>query len=314
MKAFVLGAGLGTRLRPLTDWLPKPMVPVFHRPLITYAFDHLRTAGANEFVVNTHHCPEAYVRYFQEGSYKNTSITFRHEPVLLETGGGIRNIADLVGDASFLVYNGDILCDLPLEPLIAQHQTNQCEVTLLLMRHGPGLHIGWDPERKQIVDIRDKLGFHAQIRLQFTGVYIVSPEFLNRFEPGSVVSVIPAFLELIREKKLGGCLVDGAWWDLGHPASYLEVHEKLARSGFPIHAPENPDRWNAIHSEAVIGRDVRLGPGACIGPGAEVGDGAFLQNCVVWPGATIAPNSRITDEIVRPDPDSFYRCYHSSND
>src|SRR5260221_425111 len=120
-KAFVLGAGLGTRLRPLTDQLPKPLIPVFHKPLICYAFDHLLASGVREFIVNTHHLPEKYADAFPDSIYKGTPVTFRHEPVLLETAGGIANIADLVRDESFLVYNGDILTDLPLAPLINEH-------------------------------------------------------------------------------------------------------------------------------------------------------------------------------------------------
>ncbi|HYF36671.1 MAG TPA: sugar phosphate nucleotidyltransferase, partial [Prosthecobacter sp.] len=109
-KAFVLGAGLGERLRPLTDQLPKPLIPVFHRPLITYAFDHLIAAGVEELVVNTHHLPEAYAHEFPNRRYRGLPIHFRHEaPVRLETAGGIANVQDLLGDEPFIVYNGDIL-------------------------------------------------------------------------------------------------------------------------------------------------------------------------------------------------------------
>ncbi len=145
-KAFVLGAGLGTRLRPLTDQLPKPLIPVLHRPLITYAFDHLLGAGVKEFIVNTHHLPEKYAETFPDGRYRNAPITFRHEPILLETAGGIANIADLVEDGPFLVYNGDILTTLPLEPLLEEHARGENLVTLVLRSTGPALHIAWDDE------------------------------------------------------------------------------------------------------------------------------------------------------------------------
>ena len=83
-KAFVLAAGLGTRLRPLTDQLPKPLIPVGHKPLITFAFDHLiADAGIEEFIVNTHHLPEAFPAAFPEGIYRSRPVTFRREPVLL---------------------------------------------------------------------------------------------------------------------------------------------------------------------------------------------------------------------------------------
>jgi len=123
-KAFVLGAGLGTRLRPLTERLPKPLVPVWNRPLITYAFDHIISdLGIQDFMVNTHHCPSAYDDAFPDGKYGDASLSFRHEPVLLDTAGGIDNIRDWLGkEEPFLVYNGDILTNLPLQKAWESHQ------------------------------------------------------------------------------------------------------------------------------------------------------------------------------------------------
>ena len=94
------------------------IIPIHQKPLITYAFDHLLHSGFTEFIVNTHHRAEAYSDTFPDGNYRGAPITFRHEPDLLETGGGIANISDLVAGDSFMVYNGDILTDLPLEPAI----------------------------------------------------------------------------------------------------------------------------------------------------------------------------------------------------
>ena len=90
-QAFVLAAGLGTRLRPLTDDLPKPLIPVGLKPLITFAFDHLiADLGVEEFIVNTHHCPEAYGEAFPTAEYRGRTLRFRHEPVLLDSAGGIK--------------------------------------------------------------------------------------------------------------------------------------------------------------------------------------------------------------------------------
>src|SRR6058998_3783300 len=95
-QAFVLGAGLGTRLRPLTEDLPKPLVPIFHKPLITFALDHLIDIGIQNFFINTHRLPETFAKAFPENSYSGTPLTLVNEPVLLETGGGIKNLeADL---------------------------------------------------------------------------------------------------------------------------------------------------------------------------------------------------------------------------
>ena len=159
MKAFVLGAGLGTRLQPLTEWLPKPMIPVYHRPLITYAFDHvIKEAGVSGLVVNTHHCAESYADTFPSGHYDGVPLSFRHEPILLETAGGIANVADLLGEDRFLVYNGDILSDIALEPMIECHERDGNEVTLLVRSEGPGLHIGLQEGSGAVQDIRGRVG------------------------------------------------------------------------------------------------------------------------------------------------------------
>src|SRR5512143_2858304 len=106
--AFILGAGLGTRLRPLTERCPKPLLEVGRRPIVTYAMDHLLTAGVDRLIVNTHHCPEAYPETFPDSQWRGIPIMFRYEPTLLDTAGGLKNIEDLLDeDGAIFCYNGD---------------------------------------------------------------------------------------------------------------------------------------------------------------------------------------------------------------
>jgi mannose-1-phosphate guanylyltransferase len=120
--AFILGAGLGMRLRPLTRNCPKPLLPICCRPLITFAMDHCLSIGVERFIVNTHHCAAAYDAAFPDGNWRRAPILFRHEPVLLDTAGGLKNIEELLEeDETILVYNGDILSDLPLSRLLTAH-------------------------------------------------------------------------------------------------------------------------------------------------------------------------------------------------
>src|SRR5437868_10672475 len=120
-RAFVLAAGLGQRLRPLTDHLPKPLVPIFQKPLITFALDHLIDCGVESFVINTHRLPELFAAFFASGSYGRRPIKVLHEPELLETGGGIKNAQPFLGATPFITYSGDILSDVDLRPLIDEH-------------------------------------------------------------------------------------------------------------------------------------------------------------------------------------------------
>src|SRR5260370_42399864 len=113
-QAFVLGAGLGTRLRPLTDDLPKPLVPIFQKPLITFALDHLIDIGIESFVINTHRLPEQFANAFADGTYRDRPVRLVHEPELLGPGGGIKNIRPHLNTAPFIDYNGDALTDVAL--------------------------------------------------------------------------------------------------------------------------------------------------------------------------------------------------------
>ena len=213
--AFILGAGLGTRLRPLTENCPKPLLPVGGRPLITYAMDHCLSIGVERFIVNTHHCAEAYEKAFPGGNWRGAPILFRHEPVLLDTAGGLKNIEDLLeDDETILVYNGDILSDLPLSQLLAAHAAGGREVTLALRSDGPLRNVCLDA-RGEICDFRDLLGNPGVRRCLFTGIYIVEKRFLRRLTPGKIESVVPVFAEMIRETpgSVGSVVIDEG--DLG---------------------------------------------------------------------------------------------------
>lgn len=293
-QAFVLGAGLGERLRPLTDQLPKPLIPFFHKPLMTKAFDHLLRVGVQRFVVNTHHLPGQYAQAFPDQHYRGASIQFREEtPVRLETAGGIANVRDLLGDEPFLVYNGDILTDLPLEPLIREHARGENLVTLVLRSQGPAPHIACDLEKGLLTDIRGMLGTGNPGTHLFTGIYACSPEFHQWLTPGKVESVIPVFLRAMQAGKRIGVVVadEGDWWDLGSRKAYLDAHQALAAAA----RHEQP----AIHPEAQVSPQAELGGLNVIGPGAVVEAGARLRDCIVWPGARISADADLERCIVR---------------
>lgn len=304
-KAFVLGAGLGTRLRPLTARVPKPLIPVFHRPLITYAFDHLLAAGVREFIVNTHHLPEKFAEAFPGSRHGQAPITFRHEPVLLETAGGIANITDLLRDEPFIVYNGDILTDLPLAPLLERHAATGNLITLVLRSRGPGLHVALDAPGGWVTDIRNRLGTGKPCAFQFTGIYAVSPAFLRHLTPGKIESVVPVFLRLIAAgRRIGGVVVDeGHWWDLGSRQSYLDAHRDLDRLRGRFAAPA-AGGGAARHFGPPIENGARIDPTAIlrglnvISAGAVVEERSEIEDCILWPGARVAGGARLRRCIV----------------
>lgn len=299
-KAFVLGAGLGTRLRPLTDRLPKPLIPVHHRPLMVRAFEHLRSAGVSEFVVNTHHLPEAYAEAFPNGLWEGCPVTFRHEPVLLETGGGLANVADLFQDGTFVVYNGDILTDLPLEPAVAAHREGGNLVTLLLRQDAAVRNVAFDEASGRVLDLRNARGTEHPDQRGFTGVYLVEPAFFRYLIPGKIESVVAGFLRAIEAgEKIGGVTADeGVWLDLGDKASYLAAHRLGREMLFPAFAPWSAAETLAIHPDARVDISAKVDAASSVGTGAVVEAGAVLENTLVWPGARVPAGARLSGEIV----------------
>lgn len=301
-KAFVLGAGLGTRLRPLTEELPKPLVPVWNRPLLTYAFDHLvADLGVEAFAVNTHHCPEEYGKFFPDAAYRGCPVTFRHEPVLLDTAGGLDNLRDwLPGDGPFVVYNGDILTDLPLAPAVDRHRRSGALVTMILRSTGSELRVGFDSATGRVVDLRGLLDPEWPERCQFTGIYLVSPGFLDFLARGKIESVVLPMVEVIRAGGfIGGIVIDeGEWSDLGEREAYLDAQALLA-AGFPRYVEPGALEGDRIAPSAEIGEGASLDALSAVGAGAKIGAGAVLRDSAVWSGATVAPGARLERVVVR---------------
>ena len=296
-RAFVLGAGLGTRLRPLTEDLPKPLLPVFQKPLITFALDHLIAAGVDRFVINTHHCAEHFQALLGGGTYRDRPVQLIHEPDLLETGGGIKNAEPLLGKEPFLVYSGDILTDFDLRPLIDEHRRSGNDVTLALRE--TGLASGVILENGRIVDIvktTRKTGLY-----DYANVSIWNSKIFDRIRQPKKISFIPVLVDWIRDGgKIGGVVVkDGEWFNIGSRAEYLQVHKTIAERRWRPAYVTDPDWPLPIARTAQIDATAQIRGYSVLGDECQVGAGALVQDTIVWPGAQIASRSDLLGCIVR---------------
>jgi len=296
-QAFVLGAGLGRRLRPLTDDLPKPLIPIYQKPLITFALDHLCAFGIESFIINTHHLAEPFDRLFPDGSHAGRPVSLVHEPNLLGTGGGIKNVEALLRNEPFIVYSGDLLTDFNLAPLIEEHFRAKNDVTLALRKTklgaGVALHGG------RVVDIEGKYGHAGEY--DFAGVSVWNPQVFPRIPPGWSGSFFPIVTDWIEQGgRIGGVVLsDREWFNIGSRVEYLEVHRVINDKGWKPEYVTTAGWPDPIARDAIIDPSAQLLGSCSIGASCRVDAGAILENTILWPGAQIASRSHLRNCIVR---------------
>ncbi len=297
-QAFVLAAGLGNRLRPLTDELPKPLIPIFQKPLITFALDHLIAAGVQSFVINTHRLPNLFHEFFSENAYDGHSVAIAHEPDLLETGGGIKNVEGILGKEPFIVYSGDILTDVALEPLIAEHFRAGNDVTLGLRRN-TGLGAGVVMRDGRVVEISTKSD--PKENFDYANISVWNPEIFGRIPATRKISFIPILIDWINHGgTIGGLAVDdGKWFNIGSRAQYLEVHRKILRDDWKPYYVKVRDWPERIAKSAAVDVSAELRGCSVVGGACRVGAEVILEDTILWPGAQIASQSHLQGCIVR---------------
>jgi mannose-1-phosphate guanylyltransferase len=297
IQAFVLAAGLGKRLRPLTDELPKPLIPIFQKPLITFALDHLIDAGVNQFVINTHRCPELFQSFFHGSDYAGRSVTLIHEPELLETGGGIKNAERELGTDPFLTYSGDILTDVNLQPLIDEHFRRRNDVTLALRETGLASDVALRDHR--VVDVANRYGIAGN--LDFANIAVWNSAVFQRIPPHKKISFIPIIADWIGQgAQIGGFVMnDGKWFNIGSRTQYLDVHRRILRENWKPYYLKLHDWPERLARSAIVDASAKLHGCSVVGEHCRVDADAILEDTILWPRAQIASQSQLQGCIVR---------------
>jgi mannose-1-phosphate guanylyltransferase len=307
---MVLAAGLGTRLRPLTYEITKPMVPVLDRPVMGHIVDLLDRHGFEEVVANLHYFPDSIKRYFGE------RLTYRFEPELLGTAGGVRACADFFGSEDpFLVISGDALTDIDLGAFVARHRAAGGVASLAVKKvsdtreYGVVLH----DRDGRITGFQEKPSPEEALSdLGNCGIYIFEPEIFDYFPerpfvdwaqdvfPTLLENDVPFYMHEVREY----------WNDVGSLAELrqgtfdalrgelrLQVEGKEVAPGVIVAGESVLPGDTEVEGPAWIGRDVRIGEGVrlmgplVLGDGTQVGEQAQLRESIVLPGTAIAPGS-----------------------
>jgi mannose-1-phosphate guanylyltransferase len=315
MRAMVLAAGLGTRLRPLTYEITKPMVPVLDRPVMAHILDLLDRHGFTETVANLHYFPDSIREHFGE------RVSYRYEPELLGTAGGVRACAEFFGEDPFLVISGDALTDIDLTALAARHHETGGIATLAVKKVPDTREFG--------VVLHDRegriTGFQEKPRpdealsdLGNCGIYVFSPEIFDYFPerpfvdwaqdvfPTLLANDVPFYIHEVREywNDVGslGELRQGTF-DALRGELRLEVEGAEVAPGVVLAGERALPGDLEVDGPAWIGRDVTIGDGVrlmgpiVLGDGATVGDRAQLRETIVFPGTEVAAESILIGAI-----------------
>jgi mannose-1-phosphate guanylyltransferase len=315
MRAMVLAAGLGTRLRPLTYEITKPMVPVLDRPVMEHIVELLEKHGFDDVIANLHYFPETISDYFGE------RLSYRVEEELLGTAGGVRACADFFGEDDFLVISGDALTDIDLGALAQRHRDSGGIATLAVKKvsdtreYGVVLH---DREGR-ITGFQEKPSPEEALSdLGNCGIYVFSPRIFDYFPQSPFVDwaqdVFPVLLE--NDVPFHIHEVREYWNDVGSLGELrqgtfdalrgelrLQVEGEEIRPGVMVVGDSPLGEDTEVDGQVWIGRDVRIGSGVrlmgptVVGDGAIIGDGAQLRESIVFPGTKVAPDSILIGAI-----------------
>jgi mannose-1-phosphate guanylyltransferase len=310
LKALLLAGGLGTRLRPLTENMAKPMALVGNRPWLEHLVTHLKRQGIHDFVIAVKHYPEMIQEYFGDGQAWGVSIEYAVEKTLLGTAGAIKNAERLLGDR-FLVVNADIIHEASLIPLLEFHMQHKGAVTIGLTEvEDPSqygvVELTWSGEIVRFVEKPDKS--QAPSRLINAGIYVMDKEVLKWIPQGREVSIERETFPLLIEQGVGvyGKTIDGYWMDMGTKTRYRQVHwDLLDRTLSLPFAQKEQSKGIWIGEETVVGQGVlfvppvligdrvRIGERSVIGPYAVIGDDCELgknvrcQETIMWHGCKV---------------------------
>ena len=234
MKAMILAAGLGNRLRPLTQDTPKPILPVGNRPLIHYNLLLLKKYGITDVLINLHHCGEKIVQEVGNGLRFGVNVIYSEEPEILGTGRGIKKVRSELSKGTFLVINGDILIDINLDKLVEFHHRKKGAATLVLREDEAVEQYGAIEvdAKNQIRNILGKCCWNGERlnRLMFAGVHVMEPKVLDHVPSDVFYSITDAYIEMLRRgEKLYGYVMRGYWNDIGVLERYQKADQEMKK-------------------------------------------------------------------------------------
>ncbi len=295
MHAVVLVGGFGTRLRPLTNVVPKSMLPIAHVPLIARLIRRLELGGVDRATLALGFLPEPFVEAFPDGRCGGVVLEYAIEPEPLDTAGAIRFAADHSGiDDTFVVANGDVLTDLSVADLVSIHRAVDAEATIHLIGVDDPSAFGVverAPDGRVVRFVEKPPPGTEPSNLINAGTYVFEPEVLSRISAGRPVSVErDTFPVVAAGGRLHALVTEDYWIDAGRPDTYLQANLDLISGARPERAPGVAPGAAVAESSSILD--------AVVDAGAAVGERATVRRSVLLPGADVGAGALVEDSIV----------------
>ncbi len=302
MKAIVLAAGYGTRLSPLSNYLPKPLIPVLGKPLLQHILSRLKKSGFTDIGVNMHHHADL-VRQFIAAQEPGLNISLSYEPEILGVAGGIGAFREFLADEQcFMIHNGDVLSTIPVDRLAAVYEEKRPLIAMVLHNYPAYNNVSVAVDGT-ICDLRDTLRpSRVAQKLAYTGIAFMDTRMLDYIPAQGPADLVPVCLDIIREGRfrIDALVVEGhAWRDVGTVQSYFEAHRELLAGRIAL----LPDMGIPADGR-YLADDVRREAGAqlrgfaSIGRGCVLKKGSIIENAILWDDVTIAEGAHIRDAVV----------------
>ncbi len=316
MQALILAGGRGTRLRPLTIYTPKPIVPVLNRPLLLYQIEILRRAGIKDITLSLSYQPDKIEDLLGDGLDYGVNLRYVTEPLPLGTGGAYKFAAARPG-ATTVVFNGDILTDLDIFKVIGFHRQKRAEATIVLtpVENPSAYGLVETDEESKVLRFLEKPKPEEILGLTTkninAGIYILEPGVLDAIPEGENFSfeynVFPELLK--RQKSFYAFIIEKNYWrDIGTPGSYLEAHLDFLSGrikGFEAGETNESDVATAavVDKNSIIGENCTIKPNAkivnsVIGAGVHIEEKAIVENSVIWAHTRISSAAHVQNAVI----------------
>jgi mannose-1-phosphate guanylyltransferase len=311
MRAVVLVGGFGTRLRPLTEAIPKPLLPVGQRPIIEHVVTRLRDGGVDDVVLALGFRPDAFRDAYPDGTCAGVPLHYAVEPEPLDTAGAIAFAARQADiDESFVVVNGDVLTDLDVSQLVGFHRDRHAEATIHLTPVEDPSAFGVvepDEDGRVIRFVEKPPPGTAPTNLIGAGTYVFEPSMVERVPLDARVSVERVvFPTVVAEGGLYALSTDDYWIDTGRPDLYLQANLDAVNGRRP--AVSEPAVAAGAHVagtvvDSVVGAGARIGAGACVTrsvvlPRVDIAEGARVTSSILGPDARVGPGASLVDVVL----------------